>query len=112
MEFRLNIYNGKEVEKTYVANDFMLKTGTAEDILNLIDVEKFTGGLNDDRTIFEVIKVVAKAFGLFNPILKEIFEGLTDDEYRRTDVVEVAKVILDVIRYTFSQLSYATAKKN
>lgn len=112
MEFRLNVYNGKEVEKTYVADDFALTTGTAEDILNLVDIDKLTGGLNDEGTILEVVKIVAKAFNQFNPLMKEIFDGLTDDEYRRTHIVEVGKVVLDVLKYTFAELFKATSGKN
>ena len=108
MEFRLNIYNGKEVEKTYIANDFMLTTGTAEDMLKLVDIDKLAGGLNDEGAILEVVKIVAKAFNSFNPLMKEIFEGLTDDEYRRTHIVEVGKVVLDVLKYTFAELFSAT----
>ena len=109
MELRLNVYKGKEVEKTYVANDFSLTTGTAEDILNLVDIDKLTGGLNDEGTIMEVVKIVAKAFNQFNPLMKEIFEGLTDEEYRRTRIVEVGRVVLDVLKYTFAELFKATS---
>ena len=112
MEFKLNIYNGKEIEKTYIANDFMLKTGTAEDILGLVDVDKLSGSLDDNATIFEIIKIVTKAFHSFNPMMKEIFEGLTDDEYRRTSIIEVGRVVVQVIKYTFVQLSNAASGKN
>lgn len=48
MELKLNIYKDKQVEKTYTANDFMLMTGTCEDILCLVDIDKFSGKLDDE----------------------------------------------------------------
>lgn len=110
MELKLNIYNGKEIEKTYVSNDFMLMTGTCEDILKLVDIDKLSGNL-DDENAMEILKIVIKAFNEFSPMMKQIFDGLTDDEYRRTNVVEVAKVVIEVVKYTFSQL-FNIASKN
>ena len=41
MELKLDIYNGREIEKTYISTDFRLMTGTCEDLLKLVDVDKF-----------------------------------------------------------------------
>jgi len=111
MELKLNIYNGKEIEKTYVSQDFMLMMGTCEDILKLVDVDKLTGDLNDETAMMEVLKIVIKAFGEFKPMMMQIFDGLTEDEYRRTSVAEVAKVVISVVKYTFSEL-FNVASKN
>ena len=109
MELKLDIYNGKVIEKTYVSNDFALMTGTCEDILKLIDIEKI-GDLDDDTSIMEVVKIVLNAFQEFNPLMKQIFEGLTDDEYRRTHIVDVARVVIDVLKYTLKELFTASSK--
>lgn len=109
MELKLNIYNGKDIEKTYVSNDFALMTGTCEDILKLIDIEKI-GDLDDDTSIMEVVKIVLNAFQEFNPLMKQIFEGLTDDEYRRTHIVDVARVVIDVLKYTLKELFTVSSK--
>lgn len=110
MELKLNIYDGKKIEKTYTANDFHLMTGTCEDVLALVDVDKLAGELNDETANMEVFKIVIRAFNQFNPLMKQIFEGLTDDEYRRTDIKEVASVVLNVIKYTFAELYNASSK--
>lgn len=116
MELKLNIYNGKEVEKTYVTDDFRLMTGTCEDILNILEIEKLTSLLSsdlnsvDDEEFLKLIPMVVKLFGQFGPIMKDIFIGITDDEYRRTDIKEVTKIIWTVIQYTFGELFNASSK--
>ena len=39
---RLPIYEGNEIKKEYTAEDYTVKFGTAEDIINLLDGEKIT----------------------------------------------------------------------
>ena len=59
MKVKLNIYKGKEIVKTYESDDFNLMTGTCEDIINMIDVDKLTSGKLDEQALgIEVIKVV------------------------------------------------------
>lgn len=111
MELRLNIYKGNDIEKTYIANDFRLMTGTCEDVLNLVNIDKLGTNFEDEAFAFEIFKVVLKAFNQFNPLMKQIFEGLTDEEYRRTDIKEVAMVVRDVIKFTIGQL-FTVASKN
>lgn len=111
MELKLNIYDGNEIEKTYTSNDFRLMTGTCEDILKLVNIDSFNGKLDDESAMFEIVKIVIGAFQQFNPMMKQIFDGLTDDEYRRTDIKEVATVVLNVVKYTFKEL-FNVASKN
>lgn len=115
MELKLNVYNGKTIEKTYTSNDFRLMTGTCEDILNLIEIDKLTNlnlaNIEDDtETMMKFMGMFVGLFKQFNPIMKQIFDGLTDDEYRRTDIKEVAGVAWKVIQYTFAELFNASGK--
>ena len=105
MKLTLNIYDGKKIVKTYEANDFTLMTGICEDIINLVDIDKLTSGkINDTALGLEVIKLVAKSFSKFKPFLQEVFEGLTDEEYRHTSIKEVAKIVVTIVQYTISEL--------
>lgn len=105
MELKLNIYDGKKIVKTYEANDFNLMTGVCEDVINTVDIDKLTSGKLDDKTLgIEVIKIVAKSFSKFKPLLQDVFEGLTDDEYRRTSIKEVANVVVQIVKYTVGEL--------
>lgn len=105
MKLELNIYDGTKIVKTYEANDFTLMTGVCEDIINIIDIDKLTSGkLNDKQLGIEVVKVVAKSFSKFKPFLQDVFEGLTDDEYRHTSIKEVAGVVVAIVQYTVGEL--------
>jgi hypothetical protein len=104
-KIKLNIYDGKKVVKTYEADEFNLMTGTCEDIINMVDIDKLTSGkLNDAEMGVEIIKVVAKSFGKFKPFLQDVFEGLTDEEYRNTSIKEVAGVVITIVKYTIDEL--------
>ncbi|MCQ2059796.1 MAG: hypothetical protein MJY71_08235 [Bacteroidaceae bacterium] len=113
MELKLNVYDGKKIEKTYTAEDFMLMTGTCEDILQVVDIDKFGGTIDEKSLGMEILKVVIKSFGKFKPMMKEIFDGLTDDEYSRTAIKEVAGVVVQIVMYTITELfSGITPSKN
>lgn len=106
MELKLNIYGkGTKIIKTYIVNDFVLTTGICEDILNEVNIEKLIDGKLDEQTLgFEILKIVKKSFNKFSPFLQDVFEGLTDDEYRNTSIKEVANVIINIVKYTISEL--------
>lgn len=105
MELKLNIYENGKIVKTYTANDFTLMTGICEDIINIVDVDKLTSGnLNDQTLGIEIIKIVAKSFSKFRPFLQDVFDGLTEEEYRKTAIKEVAGVIIQIVKYTISEL--------
>lgn len=105
MELKLNIYDGKNVVKTYEAGDFTLTTGVCEDIINTVDIDKLTSGkLKDKELGIEVVKIVAKSFSKFRPFLQDVFEGLTEEEYRHTSIKEVANVVVTIVQYTVSEL--------
>lgn len=106
MELKLNIYKGTKIIKTYRAEDFTLTTGICEDILNEVDIDKLIGQkLSNESLGFEIMKVVAKSFSKFRPFLQDIFEGLTDEEYRHTAIKEVAEVIVTIVQHTISELA-------
>ena len=109
MELKLNIFDKRQIIKTYTAETYDIMFGTVEDIIGVIDFESIETGSND-----ELIKVVAKAvpkgFGLIKPLMKDIFEGLTDDEIKHARILDIAKVIVNVVKFTFEQVQ--TDEKN
>ena len=110
MEFKVNVHKGREIEKTYIAKEYDLMMGTAEDILAVIDIEKLNGDLESEEAQMEIIKVIIKSFKTFGPMIQEIFPDLTDDEYRRVPVKDVAKVVVQVLKCTVSELFNASSK--
>lgn len=86
----LNIYNkNKEVEKTLTAEGYDLMLGTCEDIMAIIDVDK----MNDNAAI---TKMVVQCYGTLKPLLKDIFEGLTDEDFRGIKVKELIPLFVDI----------------
>ena len=102
-DLRLNIYNGKTIEKTYVADEIDIMFGTVEDLLDVIDFDN----LNDEK---EVVKVVIKTLNNLKPFLKQIFDGLTDDEIKRTKVKELVPLFVDIVKYTMDELKALMSK--
>jgi hypothetical protein len=112
MELKLDIYKTRlcrEVERTVRANDFELSTGVCEDVMNLINIDMFEGGfqsLSDESKQELMIDLVKNGYPYFVELIKEIFE-LSDDEAKRIKVADVAKVVIDIVKYSFLQLTSA-----
>ena len=100
---KLNIYDGKKIEKTYVAEEIDIMFGTVEDLLDVIDFDN----LNDEK---EVVKVVIKTLNNLKPFLKQIFDGLTDDEIKRTKVKELVPLFVDIVKYSINELKSLMGK--
>lgn len=111
MELKLNIYtNPKTVEKTYTTDTFELMFGTVEDIISLLDGLTMGAAKKDDFD--SLIGVVTGAIGYLKPFLKDVFEGLTDEELRRTKVKELVPVFVDIIKFSFSEIGSVATGKN
>lgn len=108
---KLNIYENKEVVKTYEAETYDLMFGTVEDILRLVKIDDMKTGSD-----VEIIKMVGSMLigGLDDVkfLLFDIFDGLTEDELRNTKTTEVAKVIVDVVKYAIIDLNKNVNSKN
>lgn len=109
MELKLNIYNHGKVAKTYTVNDFTLTTGLCEDVLKLIDFEKFVGAkLTQEQMGFEVFKIVAHSFDKIRPFFLDMFEGMTEEEFRKTSAKELAQVVIGIVNYSINELNGIT----
>ena len=110
MELKLNVYTTKfckEIERIATAEDFELSTGICEDGLNIVNIDMFEGGLTSlsDESIYDiVISVVKNGFPFFIELVKEIFD-LKDDETKRLKLSEIAVVVVDIVKYSVSQLA-------
>lgn len=112
MLLKLNIYNKKNITKTYTTESYDIMFGTVEDLLNLIDLEKFNNSKNDMEFIKVVTEAVVKGFDIIKPLLKDIFEGLTDDELRNTKISEIVNILVSIIKITMTQITSGTKTKN
>lgn len=109
---KLNIYNDNdEIVKTYEKENFKLKFGTIEDIIKAIDLDGLKNG-SDNEIISIVTNLVITSLDTVKDLMKKIFNGLTDEDLRNTGIDDMAQVLIDVIKYTISRLSFGTKGKN
>jgi hypothetical protein len=111
MDLKLNIYEKKKVVKTYTAETYDLMFGTVEDLIDLIDLDQLKNG-TDAEIIKLVGKVIINGMGIIKPLLKDIFEGLTDEELKKTKVSEISTALVEIVKFSISQITKGTNGKN
>ena len=108
---KLNIYENKKIIKTYEADAYDLMFGTVEDLIEIVNLDQLKSG--DDVEIIKLVgKTVINGIDVIKPLLKDIFEGLTDEELRNVKVSEIASVLVDVIKFAITQMSKGANLKN
>ena len=105
MQLNLNIYNGKEIEKVYTANEFDIMFGTVEDLINLIDVDKLSGSASDMDFIGAIMTLLKGGFSQVKTLV-------TEDELKRAKIREVVRILMDVLKYGLAEMSSASSGKN
>ena len=98
---KLNIYSGKNIVKTYEVDNYDLTYGVIEDIIEIIDGK-------DLENKNDLVNVAIDSFHLLRPLLKEVFDGLTDDELRTVKVRELIVVIIELIKACVANLKMIT----
>lgn len=111
MELKLNVYNKKEIVKTYTTETYDIMFGTVEDLIETLNLD----GLDTTDSV-ELLKVatnvVVNGMDVVKPLLKDMFEGLTDEELRNTKVKEIATVLIEVVKFSMAQIAKGSKGKN
>lgn len=111
MELKLNIYNkDRSIEKTYQANDYAIMHGVVEDLLDALDVEALTGK-DKESMLAAVSRLLRSRKDVVYPLLKDIFDGLTDEEIRRTTTIELIDVVISVAKYSLNEIKELAFRK-
>lgn len=100
MQLTLNIYDGKEVIKTYTAETLDFSFGVVEDILDALDFEHMS-----NQT--EIAMMIVKASKQLKPFLMDIFDGVTADEIRNTRMQNLIEVFRGLYQYATKELGAA-----
>ena len=98
---KLNIYSGKNIVKTYECGNFDLTYGVIEDVIEIIDGK-------DLENKSDLINGAIDSLHLLRPLLKEVFDGLTDDELRTVKIRELIVVIVELIKASVANLKMIT----
>lgn len=110
MDLTLTIYKDRfcrNVEKVATAQDFELSTAICEDVLNVINIDMWDAGLlalSKESAINLVVPIIKNGFPFFINLVAELFD-ITEEEAKRTNINEVAKVVFDVVIYAKNQLA-------
>lgn len=108
---KLNIYNKKQIVKTYETNTYDLMFGTIEDVANAVDLDSLKTG--DDVELIKMVgKLVLTSMDTVKYLLLDIFDGLTEEELKNTKVSEIAIVLIEVVKFTIKQLNIGIDPKN
>ena len=103
MDIKLNVYRGREIEKTYITKDADIMFGVVEDLLDALDLEALTGD-DKDNMMAAVAKLIHARKDVIYPLLKDVFDGLTDEELRRVKLSELVSVIVQLVKYSLEQI--------
>ena len=105
----LKIYERRKVVKTYTADTYDLMFGTLEDVAAALKLDDLKRG--DDQEILEMgLNLLTHGTGAVKDLLKDIFEDITDEDIKHAKVKDIARVLLEVVRYTIEQLNKNTEK--
>lgn len=107
----LNIYNKKEVVKTYKVDSYDIMFGVLEDVSNAVKIDEMKSGSNEEIAK-AVINLVTNSLDTVKDLLKDIFDGITDEEIRCTRVSEIVQVFIDVVTYTIKAMRRNINPKN
>lgn len=108
---KINVYDKRKIVKTYEVDAYDLPFGILEDVADTIDIDSLKTG-SDVEIITLVGKMIIKNKNIIKELLKDIFDGITDEEIRKTTVTEMARVIVDIVTYTIGQLNLGNNSKN
>lgn len=111
MELKINIYNKKEITKTYTNDTYDLMFGTVEDFMDLIKVDELKTG-SDQEIVMLVVKALPKGMGTIKALLKDVFEGMTDEELKHTKVKEITRVLVNIIKSSITEIGKGIDEKN
>jgi hypothetical protein len=107
MELTLNIYEGRKVVKTYKEDSLHVSFGVVEDFIDIIRPENVD--INNQE---QLAGAVIKFLPLIRPLFIDIFDGLTHEELRKTDIKEIVQVSKDIITFMIAEIRGITKGKN
>ena len=108
-KMKLTIYENKKPVKTYTAETYDLMFGTVEDIAEAMNLDNLKTG-SDVEIIGLAVDLIKRNMETVKDLLKDVFDGLTDEEIKHARVRDIARVLVDVVKYTIGQLKSGDSK--
>lgn len=107
MELKLKIYDDRfcrKNERVVTAPDFGLSVQVCEEVLDIINIDAFEGGLEalSDESMYSIaFSVIRNGLPYFREFIKEIFDVSGDIYF---NIEDAAKVIVEIVKYSIKEL--------
>jgi hypothetical protein len=115
MELKLNVYgkvDGKrQIIKTVESDTVFVMTSTVEDLLEVIDLSTLQIDKLSNDVLLGIGNMLIKAYKQLKPLIMDVFEDLTEEEYKHTSQKEVLAVATAIIKESFGDLIGAVASQ-
>lgn len=115
MELKLNLYSDKfcrKFLKEVKANDFDLSLGVCEDLLDIINIDMFEGGLDaltDSKDISVYLPIIKNALPVVKELLAELFE-VSVEELKYVKLSELVTVVKNVVTFAINGMPKGNEK--
>lgn len=105
MELKLNIYKRGQIVKTYTTSTYDVELGICEDLLNLLQLEKYADADKlGNIPVSDIVGIVVKNYDKFIDLLHDIFPELTEEERRHIKLVELKDLFIALAKDTVTKL--------
>lgn len=107
MNLILKIYDdsGKNVVKSYESKTYDLMFGTVMKLMELLKVEEM-----DDQ--LEMLKTIYGAWEEIKTVLAGVFPEATDDDWKHVRVKELLPMILEIAKFSVTEMFTIPTEKN
>lgn len=100
---KIDIRKHGEIIKTYTADIDDVNYGVIEDVSRIVDLEMLDN-MTDQETIKLMNDIVKTKASEVKSILKEIFDGLTEQELRQVKPRQISAALYEIVVYTINDL--------
>lgn len=108
---KLDIYNKKEIVKSYEADKYSIMFGTLREFIKIVNLDDIKSG-SDDEIMNLVIKALPNSIDLINHLIKDIFDGITDEELDNVRIKDIVILIVEILKYSMVEMSAGIKQKN
>lgn len=108
---KLDIYENKNVVKTYETDKYSLMFGTIQEFIKIINLDELKS-TSEEEIGNLVLKAIPNSIDLISHLMKDIFSELTDDELKNVRLKDIATVIIEVIKYAINEMTVGINSKN
>jgi hypothetical protein len=103
LKMKIDIRKRGEIIKTYTADIEDVNYGVIEDVSRIVDLEMLDNITDQEATklINDIVKTKASEV---KSILKEIFDGVTEQELRQVKPRQISAALYEIVVYTANDL--------